>query len=104
MVLRDGAFLTTHNPSTVLEFEPSVCLQHTLLLAIGILTTGFVMLKGIFSKGAAYLGLAAGILGILSVAGAFFVSSVGAAIIATSVLTTVWVLVVGFKLYILGSR
>jgi hypothetical protein len=49
------------------------------------------------------LGLVTGILGIVSVAGPFFVSTLSVTIIITSVLTTVWVLFVGYRLYRLGS-
>ena len=69
-------------------------------LSVGILIIGFVMLKGkgIFSKTTAYLGLAAGIFGVVSIAG-FFVS-----IIINAVLTTVWVLFVGYRLFRLGQK
>jgi hypothetical protein len=69
-------------------------------LSIGILMIGFVMLKGkgIFSKTTAYLGVAAGIFGIVSIAG-FFVT-----IIMNAVLTTVWVLFVGYRLFRLGQK
>jgi hypothetical protein len=69
-------------------------------LSLGILMIGFVMLKGkgIFSKTTAYLGLAAGIFGIVSIAG-FFVT-----IIMNAVLTTVWVLFVGYRLFRLSQK
>jgi Domain of unknown function (DUF4386) len=73
-------------------------------LSVGILMISLVMLKGIFGKITAYVGLATGILGIVSVAGPFFVSTLGVAIIVASVLTTVWVLLVGYRLYRLGRR
>ena len=77
---------------------------NTLVLAVGILLTGWVMLNGIFRKSIAYLGLATGILGIVSVVGPFFVSALRVTIILTSVLTTVWVLFVGQSLYRLGRK
>src|SRR2546427_1244977 len=69
-------------------------------LSVAILIIGFVMLKqkGIFSRTTAYLGLAAGIFGIVSIAG-FFVF-----IIINAVLTTVWVLFVGYRLFRLGQK
>lgn len=77
---------------------------NSLTLAVGILMTGLVMLKGIFGKGTAYLGLATGILAIVSVASAFFASTVSSiAIILASVLTTGWFLLAGYKLYRLGQ-
>src|SRR6266568_6794921 len=67
-------------------------------LSVAILIIGFVMLKekGIFSRTTAYLGLAAGIFGIVSIAGFFVI------IIINAVLTTVWVLFVGYRLFRLG--
>ncbi len=75
-----------------------------MVLSFGILMIGLVMLKGIFRKSTAYLGLVTGILGIVSVAGPFFVSTLSVTIIITSVLTTVWVLFVGYRLYRLGQQ
>lgn len=68
------------------------------ILACGILLTGLVMRKGLFNKGTAYLGVATGLLGI--VAG---VSGVSITVFLASVLTTVWVLLVGYRLYRLGQ-
>lgn len=73
-------------------------------MGIGILMTGLVMLKGIFSKSTAYLGLVTGILGIVSVVGPFFVSTLSVTIIIASALTTVWVLFAGYRLYRLGQQ
>jgi hypothetical protein len=68
-------------------------------LSLAILITGFVMLKakGIFNKTTAYLGLAAGIFGIVSIAGFFVI------IIINALLTTIWILFVGYRLFRLGS-
>jgi Domain of unknown function (DUF4386) len=74
------------------------------VLSLGILMIGLVMLRGIFRKTTAYLGVITGILGIISVAGPFFLSTLGVTVIITSVLTTVWVLLVGYRLYRLGQR
>jgi hypothetical protein len=68
------------------------------VLSFGILMIGSVMLKGIFSKTTAFLGLATGILGIVSVAG----SSV--TIIMNAVFATVWILLVGYRLYRLAQQ
>jgi len=90
-------------PSAVLE-SSLLGVYIILVPAVGILLTGLVMLKGIFSKSTAYLGLVTGILGIVSVAGSPFVSFLSVAVIVTSVLTTVWVLFVGYRLYRLGQQ
>jgi hypothetical protein len=75
-----------------------------LVLSVGILLIGLVMRKGIFGKSTAYVGVVTGVLGIVSVAGSFFVSVSSVGIIITSVLTTVWVLLISYRLYQLGQR
>jgi len=67
-------------------------------LSVAILIIGFVMLqgKGIFNKTTAYLGVGAGIFGIVSISG-FFVT-----IIINALLVTAWVLFVGYRLFKLG--
>src|SRR5215472_15470927 len=74
-----------------------------LVLSLGILMVGLVMLKGIFGKSTAYLGMVTGILGIVAAVGPLFVSGLSVTIIITAVLTTVWILLVGFRLYWLGG-
>ena len=68
------------------------------ILSFGILLIGLVMLKGNFSKSTAYVGLVTGALGIVSIGGW------NVTIIMNAVLATVWVLLVGYRLYRLGSR
>jgi hypothetical protein len=55
------------------------------------------MLRGIFSKATAYLGVVTGILGVVSVVGAFFIGALDIMAIPTSILTTVWFLFVGYR-------
>jgi hypothetical protein len=90
-------------PSTVLESR-LLGVYVILVPAIGILITGLVMLKGAFSKTTAYLGVATGIAGIVSIVGPFFASSLGVTVVLASVLTTVWVLFAGYGLYRLGQQ
>lgn len=66
--------------------------------AIGILMMSTVMLKGTFSKTTGYLGVITGILGVISVTGAFFISALGNLVVLTSVLTTIWFFFVGYRL------
>ena len=66
-------------------------------LSVGIFLIGIVMLRAVFSKVTAYLALAIGVLGIASIAG------LGLTIIASALLTTIWVFFVGYRLYRLGS-
>jgi Domain of unknown function (DUF4386) len=98
---RVAAITAAHNPNAVLA-SSLLFVYNTLVLAVGILLTGFVMLKGTFSKSTAYVGLATGILGVVSVVGPSFADALSVTIIITSVLTTVWVLFVGYRLYVLG--
>jgi hypothetical protein len=62
-------------------------------LSSGILATGFVMLKGPFSKITAYLALATGLLGIASLTG------LSPMIIGNAVFATVWLFFAGHRLY-----
>jgi hypothetical protein len=90
-------------PSAVLESR-LLFVYNSLTLAVGILMTGFVMRTGSFSRSTAYLGIATGIFGIISVVGPFFTSALSLTIIVTSILTTIWVLFVGYGLYRLGRQ
>ena len=90
-------------PSAVLE-SSLLGVYIILIPGLGILITGLVMLKGIFSRSTAYLGIATGIFAIIAIAGPFFVSFLGAAVIIASLLTTVWVLFAGYRLYKLGQQ
>ncbi len=92
-----------HYPSAVLQ-SSLVGVYVILVPSVGFLLTGLVMLKGIFSKGTAYLALIAGILGIVSVVGPILVSALSLTVIIASVFTTVWVLFVGYRLYRLGHQ
>ena len=65
--------------------------------AIGIFIFSLVMLKGKVSKTTAYLGVATGLLGIISVAGPFFISSLEIMVVITSIFTTAWFLLVGIR-------
>ncbi|MGB7537848.1 MAG: hypothetical protein WBM17_04855 [Anaerolineales bacterium] len=74
-----------------------------LVPSLGILVIGLVMKKSAFHKVTAYSGMASGILGIISVVGPVFIGALGGAVILASVLTTVWVLLLGCRLYRLGQ-
>ncbi len=78
---------------------------YTILVpSLGILIIGTVMLKSVFGKTAGFLGIATGIMGIISVIGPFFVSFLGMAAVITSVLTLVWLFLVGSKLLQFSKR
>jgi len=61
-------------------------------LSFGILVTGFVMLRGIFNKITAYLGLATGILGFAAP------MRLSVAIIGNALCATAWLFLVGYRL------
>ena len=67
-------------------------------LSSGILVIGFVMLRGPFSKIAAYLGLATGLLGITSLTGLSLI------IIGNALFATAWLFFVGHRLYRLAQE
>jgi hypothetical protein len=93
-----------HYASTLLESQ-LLFVYNSFTLAVGILLTGLVMRRGIFNKSTAYVGVITGVLGVVAVASSFFASSVSTiAILLTSVLTTVWVLLVGYRLFKIGRQ
>lgn len=61
-------------------------------LSFAFLVIGIVMLKSIFSKFTAYVGILTGVFGIAAVAG------VGIAIILNAVAATIWLFLVGYRL------
>ncbi len=88
-------------PTAVLE-SGLLFVYNTLTLAIGILISGWVMLKGAFSRAAAYVGLATGVVGLIAVAGPYLVSALSVTIIFASLLTMIWTVLAGIDLYRLG--
>jgi hypothetical protein len=99
---RAAVVAAAHYPSLMLE-SSLLGVYIILVPGLGILLTGLVMLRGIFSKSTAYLGIVTGILGIISVIGPVFVSALGVTVIFASALTTLWVLSAGYRLYRLGQ-
>lgn len=66
-------------------------------LSFAFLVIGIVMLKSVFSKFAAYVGILTGVFGIAAVAG------VGIAIIPNAVAATIWLFLIGYRLYRLAQ-
>jgi hypothetical protein len=95
-----AAYVAAANYASAVLAAPTEVFYAIVDLSLGILIIGFVMLKakGIFSKHTAYLGLATGVLGIVSGTG-FFVT-----IIMNALLATVWVLFVGYRFYRLSQQ
>jgi hypothetical protein len=75
-----------------------------LVPALGELIIGFVMLGSTFGKATAYLAVVAGILGIVSVVGSFFIDDLGQAIVIGSVFAMIWFLFAGYRLFRLGQE
>jgi hypothetical protein len=71
-----------------------------ILAPVGILITSLVMLKGVFPKGVAYLGIVTGVLGIVSEA---LRPIIGPGYFVYGLLLPTWFLAVGWTLYRLGS-
>ena len=81
--------------SAVLE-SPLAAVWAIGTLSLGFLIIGLVMLNGVFNRLTAYVGILTGILGIFAVAG------VGVAVILNAVFATIWLFLVGQKLYRVG--
>ena len=67
-----------------------------ILAPVGILILSLVMLRGVFPKGVAYLGIATGVIGIASEA---LRPLIGPGYFVYGLLLPTWLLVVGWKLY-----
>ena len=70
-----------------------------IMTALGILLLSVVMLKGVFGKGAAYIGIATGIIGIVSEA---LRPLIGFAYSLYGLLLLVWFIMVGGKLFLVS--
>jgi hypothetical protein len=90
-------------PSAIND-SPLLGIYATLIPATGLLLAGLVMRKGIFNKALAYLGVVAGISGILAGVGPLFISELETAQKINAGLAMIWFLVVGWKLYRLGRQ
>ncbi len=72
-----------------------------ILTPVGILILSLLMLRGVFHKGVAYLGVATGALGVVSEA---LRPIMGAGYLGYGLLLPAWFLAVGWKLYTLGHE
>jgi hypothetical protein len=87
-----AGYLAAANYASAMLTSPLEIVYAIVTLSIGILLTSFVMLKGVFNKTTAYLGLATGILGIVSLTG------LSLTIIGNALFATAWLFFVGYKL------
>src|SRR5262245_32236905 len=72
--------------------------------ALGIGALGLVMARSGVSAAGGYLGILTALLGIAAVFGPIFVDALTALAIPTAVLTTVWTLIVGYRLIRMSSE
>lgn len=86
------AYIAAANYASAVLMSPLEIVYAIVTLSFGILVTGFVMLRGVFNKITAYLGLATGFLGIVSLTGLTLT------IIMNALFATAWILVVGYRL------
>jgi hypothetical protein len=92
------AYVAAANYASAVLASPLEIVYAIVTLSFGILVIGFVMLRGVFNKITAYLGLATGILGIVSLTG------LSLTIIMNALFATAWILVVGYRLYRLAQE
>ena len=99
-----AAFIAAANYASAVVTSPVLSIYIILFPALGTLIISVVMLKGIFSKATAYAGIATGVFGIVTVVGPIFISVLGLiGAILTSILTLIWFLFVGCRLYRLSQ-
>lgn len=90
-------------PSAIND-SPLLGIYAILIPALGLLLASLVMRRGIFGKALAYLGVIAGICGILAGVGPIFVSDLDKAQYINASLAMIWFFFVGLKLYRLGQQ
>lgn len=96
-VAQHAAFATA---AEVFIAENNITSAVGIMMPVGILILAFVMLKGVFPKGIAYLGIVTGALGIVSEA---LRPILGPGYFVYGLLLPAWFLAVGWKLYRLGA-
>jgi len=72
-----------------------------ILFSIGILIISLVMLRGVFNRGIAYLGVATGTIAVFSET---FRPVIGVGYIVFFILEVIWLIAVGWKLYRLSAK
>ena len=72
-----------------------------ILFSIGILVISLAMLRGVFNRGVAYLGVATGTIAVFS---EIFRPVIGAGYIVFFILEVIWFIAVGWKLFRLGGK
>ncbi len=93
-----ASYIAAANYASAVLASPLEIIYAIVTLSFGILVIGLVMLRGVFNKTTAYLGLVTGILGVVSVAGLTLT------IIMNALCATAWILFVGYRLYRLAQE
>jgi len=90
-------------PSAIID-SPLSGIYAILFPGVGELLASLVIRKGIFSKTLAYMGMIAGVCGILAGIGPIFISELETAQYINASLAMIWFFFVGVKLYKLGQQ
>jgi len=93
-----AGYVAAANYASAMLASPLEIVYAIVTLSSGILLTSFVMLRGAFNKITAYLGLATGILGIVSLTG------LSLTIIGNALFATAWLFFAGYRLYRLARE
>lgn len=94
---------TAGYPSMLID-SPLAGIYVILFPGLGLLLTSLVMFKGVFSKPLSYLGLAAGVCGILAGIGPIFMSQLETFQYINASLAMIWFFFAGLKLNKLGRQ
>jgi hypothetical protein len=97
----DAQRLVFSTAAEALVVETNIAYAAGVVTAIGILILSLVMLKGVFTRGVAYLGIVTGALGIISEG---LRTVIGPAYIVYGILLIVWFIVIGRALYLVGPK
>jgi hypothetical protein len=90
-------------PSAIID-SPLSGIYAIFIPALGLLLASLVMRKGAFNKVLAYMGVVAGVCGMLAGIGPIFISALETAQYINASLAMIWFFLVGFKLYRLGQQ
>jgi hypothetical protein len=91
-----AAYVAAAHAASAMLTSPLEVVYAIVTLSSAILVIGLVMRKGLFPRGTAWLGVVTGLLGIVSLAG------LAVTIILNALCATVWLFLVGVRLYRLG--
>ena len=90
-------------PSAITD-SPLLGIYIGFIPAVGLLLASLVMRKGIFSKTLAYMGVIAGVCGMLAGIGPIFLGALDTVQYISAGLAMIWFFFVGLKLYKLGQQ